>query len=95
MDDSGLITERKLNRSFIIFIGGLIGSIFGIMGAIGTMMRFSERVLEKYNYKILRKYYIKKTMKSKKRVKDLFKYITKENEENGKEYFRITNPLKF
>ena len=44
---TGLITQRVLNNTWLIFVGTLLGSVFGIMGSIATAMRFVEGVVKK------------------------------------------------
>ena len=47
---TGLITERILNNTWIIFIGALLGSVFGIIGSVATLMGITESL--KYKIKI-------------------------------------------
>ena len=49
---SSLYTVRYDNVTVIILINGLLGSVFGIMGAIGALMRFTERTLLKMISKV-------------------------------------------
>ena len=44
---TGLITQRELINTWIIFLGTLLGSVFGIMGSIASVMGFVEGVVKK------------------------------------------------
>ena len=47
ISSTGLITDRTLNNTWVIFIGGLLGSVFGIMGLVAALMGISESVKNK------------------------------------------------
>ena len=47
LSSTGLVTQRDLNNSWIIFIGTLLGSVFGIMGSIATLMGIVEDLLKR------------------------------------------------
>ena len=54
---TGLITQRELINTWMIFLGTLLGSVFGIMGSITSVMGVVEGVVkkgkEKYKKQIL------------------------------------------
>lgn len=52
LSSTGLITERSLVNSWMIFLGGLLGSVFGMMGSVASIMSLFES-----NYKRLKKKY--------------------------------------
>lgn len=51
--NSGLFKNRTFKQSFLIFISGILGSVFGIMGTIEGLMIFFENkhqsILDKCN----------------------------------------------
>lgn len=47
ISDTGLVTQRVLKNTWIIFVGALLGSVFGIMGSIASVMGVVENVVEK------------------------------------------------
>ena len=46
-----MVVLRSLNQTWIIFVGSLLGSIFGIMGSVAGLMKVVEGVLERYEKK--------------------------------------------
>ncbi|OMJ82365.1 hypothetical protein SteCoe_16966 [Stentor coeruleus] len=40
--DTGMMTQRRLNSTLFMFIGGLLGSVFGLMGIFTAIMVFTE-----------------------------------------------------
>ena len=66
MDTTVLYTQRNLNSSLIIFIGGLLGSIFGLLSSYGTIMSIVEDFTDKVNNKYKRKQTLKKINMNKK-----------------------------
>ena len=48
---TGLITQRSLNNSWVMFIGTLLGSVFGIMGSIATLMGSVESLTGSFQKK--------------------------------------------
>ena len=48
---SSLYTLRYLNETFIIAVNALLGSVFGIMGAIGAVMKITEGSYVRYKKK--------------------------------------------
>ena len=74
-NDMVLITRRLLNNSFFIFIGGLLGSVFGTLGIIGELMSFVEDTVGKIDQKI----------KSKKKVTRIIQSRQKNNFSNDSE----------
>ena len=53
--DTAMITQRIVNQSWIIFVGALLGSVFGLMGTFASFMglieNFSERLEKRNNAK--------------------------------------------
>jgi len=45
---AGLTTKRLLKQTLILLFSGILGSVFGIMSAIGGAMQFVEKNWEKY-----------------------------------------------
>ncbi|OMJ69069.1 hypothetical protein SteCoe_33305 [Stentor coeruleus] len=48
LDNSALVTKRNINSSWFIFVGGVLGSIFGIMGSFSTVLGVCEGFADKY-----------------------------------------------
>ena len=48
LSTSGLNTKRTLKNSWFLFIGGILGSVVGLLGAFGVLMFGVERISEKY-----------------------------------------------
>ncbi|OMJ82363.1 hypothetical protein SteCoe_16964 [Stentor coeruleus] len=65
--DTGMTTQRKLNSTLFIFVGGLLGSVFGFMGIFTTAMAFTEGFVG----------YISKKEGRKVLVQDLYKNMEK------------------
>ncbi|OMJ89070.1 hypothetical protein SteCoe_8896 [Stentor coeruleus] len=55
INSSGLLTQRLLKQTWLYFLSGMLGSIFGIQGAVGAVMRICEQycvsILNKKNMK--------------------------------------------
>lgn len=49
VSNTGLITQRTLNNSFFMFVGGLLGAVFGLLGSVAATMVLTESVVEKIN----------------------------------------------
>jgi hypothetical protein len=47
-----LITQRTFNNTFIAIIFTLLGSVFGLMQIIGSVMSFAENISESFQKKI-------------------------------------------
>lgn len=47
INSSGLLTQRLLKQTWIFLVSGILGSIFGIQGAVGAAMRIFEQRAEK------------------------------------------------
>lgn len=45
-------TQRRLNQTWLIFIGTLLGSIFGLMGTFAALMNFTENLNERVQNKL-------------------------------------------
>ncbi|CAG9319092.1 unnamed protein product [Blepharisma stoltei] len=43
LDNNGLVTARYYNQTWIVFLTTLLGSIFGVMGALGGIMKVVEK----------------------------------------------------
>jgi hypothetical protein len=50
--DTAMKTIRTLNQSGFVFLGALLGSIFGLMGTFSTAMGYSETFIEKLENRI-------------------------------------------
>ncbi|OMJ75090.1 hypothetical protein SteCoe_25868 [Stentor coeruleus] len=50
--ESGLNTQRIINNSLFSFVSGLLGSIFGLMSSISSVMAMTEIFAERYYKKI-------------------------------------------
>lgn len=50
--ESGLNTQRIINNSLFTFISGLLGSVFGLMSSISSLMTITEIFAEKYYKKV-------------------------------------------
>lgn len=66
-----MTTQRRLNSTLFMFIGGLLGSIFGLMGIFATAMGFTEGIFG----------YIKKKEKRKVRFENLCENMERFNYE--------------
>ena len=45
-------TLRVLNQTWFIFVGSILGSIFGLMGSVAGLMNVIENISDKYTRKI-------------------------------------------
>ena len=55
LSDTALITNRSLNSSLYLFFGGLLGSIFGLMGVFATVMSLTESVINPIKASLLKR----------------------------------------
>jgi hypothetical protein len=53
--DTGMQTQRILNSSLFVFVGSLLGSIFGLMGSFAGFMSFTENFVDSYHNKKVKK----------------------------------------
>ena len=49
--DTAMITQRIVNQSWIIFVGALLGSVFGLMGTFASFMSLIENFYDKLEKK--------------------------------------------
>ena len=42
LSSNGLVTQRNLNNTLVLFVGGLLGSVFGLMGSFGAVLGVVE-----------------------------------------------------
>ncbi|OMJ80570.1 hypothetical protein SteCoe_19167 [Stentor coeruleus] len=70
--DTGMQTQRILNSSLFVFIGSLLGSIFGLMGSFGAAMGFSETFVDNYQDKANKKITVNLICKNMNRLKTEF-----------------------
>ena len=70
---TGLITQRTLNNSWVMFIGTLLGSVFGIMGSIASLMGSVESLTGKFQKKYYNCVNVDKVNKQRKRLISYFK----------------------
>ena len=66
--DSALVTNRLIDNSLLLFIGGLFGSIFGVMEIVGVAMGFFEENIEKVKKRISKGSAVKKALKNQKNI---------------------------
>ncbi|CAG9336308.1 unnamed protein product [Blepharisma stoltei] len=57
IDNNGLVTTRNYNQTLVVLIATLIGSVFGILSAVGGAMRLVEKRWIKYKKKLKLKSY--------------------------------------
>ena len=54
--DTAMVFQRVINQSWIIFVGALLGSVFGLMGTFASFMglieNFSEKLEKRNNSRI-------------------------------------------
>ncbi|OMJ78860.1 hypothetical protein SteCoe_21263 [Stentor coeruleus] len=65
-------TQRVLNSSLFVFVGSLLGSIFGLMGSFGIAMSFSEIIVNKSQDKKNKKIALSLISKNMNRLKGEF-----------------------
>ena len=65
-------TLRILNSSLFVFVGSLLGSIFGLMGSFGAVMSFSETFVDNYHDKKKQKLTISLICKNMNKLKSEF-----------------------
>ena len=46
--ETAMVVLRNLNQTWILFVGSLLGSIFGLMGSVAGLMKVTEGFLERY-----------------------------------------------
>ena len=56
-------TMRVLNQTWFIFIGSILGSIFGLMGSVASLMKIVESFSDIYKKKTDRKKTLNKVIK--------------------------------
>ena len=57
--DTAMMTKRLLNQTWLIFIGTVLGSVFGLMGTIAALMRLTENFSDRFEKKYVRKVNLK------------------------------------
>ena len=60
--DTAMMTKRLLNQTWLIFIGTVLGSVFGMMGTVAALMRLTENFTEKFEKKYVRKVNLREKM---------------------------------
>lgn len=73
-----LYTTRSYNQSLFMFLGTMLGSVFGIMGALSQLMSIYEKNSKKYKKWVNHKNYLKKLMKNFDMIKSQVKFKPKE-----------------
>ena len=66
----GLFTARVVKQSLIFVLSSLLGSVFGIMGAVGAAMKFIEGQLLKRRNKVGKGKMLRKLQGKRKEIKD-------------------------
>ena len=72
MINDALYTQRNINNSWYIFIGGLLGSVFGIVGTYATFMAFVEGFAEKIKRKLKQREKFQIISKKRQNILELF-----------------------
>lgn len=81
-DQAVLMTSRYQIQTYYLFLGSLAGSILGIIGAIGFLMKSVERIyLKRYAKKLNEKVEVS-SKKHMKMIKNCFDDVKKDLEEN-------------
>lgn len=62
--DTAMLTQRLVNQTWLVFIGTLLGSVFGMMGTVAALMKFTEMFSDKYEKKKYRKVNLKEKIEN-------------------------------
>ena len=73
LSTTGLITQRTLSSTFLLFIGTLLGSVFGMMGSFSSLMAGTEKVYDIAGKKHENSKKIRKLVRDSHKIKDCFK----------------------
>ncbi|CAG9320202.1 unnamed protein product [Blepharisma stoltei] len=74
VDGNGLVTTRYYRQTWILLLTALLGSIFGILGTIGGLMKFAEKNVYVLHKRKKHKKYLEQLEKNFKIIKKLRKY---------------------
>lgn len=72
--ETGLNTQRIINNSWFIAVGGILGTIFGLMNLVSFFMNILEGVNESYNKKARRELTINTILQRVKSLSSEFGY---------------------
>ncbi|OMJ87655.1 hypothetical protein SteCoe_10581 [Stentor coeruleus] len=62
IENLALVTQRNTNSNWFIFVGGLLGSIFGLFGTFATFLGLCEDFIDKIEKKYEKKKVVKKIL---------------------------------
>ena len=65
-------TIRTINQSAFVFLGALLGSIFGLMGTFSSVMGYVEELFEKLQKRNLEHQKVRETEKKMRIIKSQF-----------------------
>lgn len=67
-------TYRLVNQTWLVFIGSLLGSIFGLMGSVTGLMKLIEIMTEKYERRKVQKAELKSKVLKNLRIREQIVY---------------------
>jgi hypothetical protein len=70
LSENAMLTSRVVNQTGLIFVGSLLGSIFGLMGSVAVFMKVVEEFSEKYERRKKNRERMEKQMENRERIKE-------------------------
>ena len=83
LTDTGLNTQRNLNTTWFLFVGTLLGSVFGILGSYAFLMGVFEIAYEIFHERINKNIWKKYLSKNTEHITSNFSAL-QENQKNEK-----------
>lgn len=71
LNSSGLYTVRSYKQTLLIFLSALLGSVFGIMGALAGILRITEKTFLKTKFYVKGKTQLEKIKIDRGRLKTI------------------------
>ena len=68
LSSTALVTKRTLINNWVAFFGALLGTVFGLMESFGSLMGFSESIVDKIDGKFQRSKLISRLMNERKNI---------------------------
>jgi hypothetical protein len=94
LSNTALITKRTLNNNWITFFGALLGTIFGLLESVGSLMGLFEGFVDKIESKINQNQKMKEIFGQRRKILLLFNVIWK-NQKKKVKGFKVLNFTDF